>query len=128
MDGELCAYCGKDESFGPMNEEHFVPRCLWVKRSRPRGMKTVPTHVACNSDLSADDEYFRDVIAFEEGAKNHPQIRALHAGPIKNKFLHTFGKVKKDLNNVGWYPVVTPSAMHPALNCIGAALNASCKK
>lgn len=78
---------------------------------RPRGLKTVPTHIACNSDVSGDDDYFRDVLAFEEGAKNHPQVQALHDGPIKNKFLHTFGTVKKNLKNVAWYPVVTPAGL-----------------
>ncbi|MGH7136555.1 MAG: hypothetical protein ACREHD_12505 [Pirellulales bacterium] len=26
----------------------------------------MPTHVACNSDFSGDDDYFRDVIAFDQ--------------------------------------------------------------
>jgi hypothetical protein len=112
MDAELCAYCGKDESVGPMDDEHFVARCLWDDGHRPADMKTVRTHQSCNNSFSDDDNYFRDVLAFEEGAKAHSEIKRLHEGPIKRKFKKRFGAVKKSLKNVGWYPVHSPGGVY----------------
>jgi hypothetical protein len=112
MDGELCAYCGKDDSFEELTREHFVPRNLWDDGHRPNGMRTVPTHKSCNRAFSDDDDYFRDVLVFEEGAKDHPEVKRLHDGPIKRKFEKKFGTIKKNLKNIGWYPVVTPAGLY----------------
>ena len=62
---QLCVYCGKDESFGKLTVEHFVPRCLWDKE-RPDGTLTVPAHEQCNKRYSADNDYFRDVLAISD--------------------------------------------------------------
>ena len=44
-----------------MSKEHVVPKGLWAKK--PSNLVTVPAHVSCNEEFSADNEYFRLVIA-----------------------------------------------------------------
>jgi hypothetical protein len=62
----LCMFCGKDETFGPMNMEHFVPRGLWAG-PRPSGTKTCPAHVECNKRFAEDSDYFRLVNCLGNG-------------------------------------------------------------
>jgi len=51
---------------GPMNKEHFVPKCLWADQ-RPAHTKTVPAHKECNSKFASDNDYFRDVLIERAG-------------------------------------------------------------
>lgn len=79
--GTLCIYCGKDESFGPMNMEHYVPKCIWAEK-RPVRTMTAPSHIACNSSFSEDNDYFRTVIAFDDKVRPHREAQRVTAGPV----------------------------------------------
>lgn len=107
----LCMFCGKDESFGEMTVEHFVPRCLW-NDARPSKTRTVPAHKTCNERFSADNEYFRDVLAMEDGANIHQEVKKLHAGKIKRKFEKKFGSIKRTLKDLQIRNVLTPSGIY----------------
>lgn len=109
---DLCAYCGKDDSFEQLTQEHFVPKCLWDDGHRPAAMKTIPVHDSCNKSFSNDDDYFRDILVFEEGAKGHPEVARLHQGPIRRKFEKRIGAVRKNLKNLGWYPIYSPGGVY----------------
>lgn len=117
---QLCVFCGKDESYGPMTREHFVPRALWDKE-RPQLTRTVPAHKACNKQYSDDNEYFRDVLAMEEGAKYHPEVIKLHEGTLKRKFERRFGSVRKTLKDLRLRQMITPSGLYvgdaPSFRC-----------
>ncbi len=63
----LCMFCGEDQSKGPMSREHFVPQCLW-DMGLPSLVLTLPAHVSCNQAFSDDNDYFRLVLAYDEGA------------------------------------------------------------
>ncbi|MCE9530026.1 MAG: hypothetical protein K8T89_02635 [Planctomycetes bacterium] len=100
---KLCMFCGKDESFGAMNVEHFVPRALWDSK-RPQDTQTVPAHVACNSSFSSDNDYFRDIVALDEGAAFHPEVQKLMAGKIDRKFQKKPGAMRISLKDLGPIP------------------------
>lgn len=110
MDGELCAYCGKDDSVEPLTREHFVPRGLW-DGERPSLTKTVPVHDSCNRKYSDDNEYFRDVLVMEAGAKKHPEVKKLHSGKIRRKMRRRIGSIKNTLKDLVLVPVVTESGI-----------------
>lgn len=115
----LCMFCGKDEIFGPMNKEDFVPKCLWEKGHRPPNVQTVPAHESCNSGFSKDNEYVRDVLAMEEGVTQKCDAGAfVNGGAIKRKFQHRFGSVVNTLKNLQMRPVTTSSGLivgcHPS--------------
>jgi len=104
---ELCMFCGKDESFGLMSREHFVPKCLWNDGTRPQHTKTVPAHKKCNSSFSEVNEYFRDVLVSEEGAAQHPEVQKLLAGKIDRKFQNRPGSMLKVLKDMQYRPIST---------------------
>jgi len=113
-------FCGRGSEFGPMNREHFVPRALWAS-SRPEKTRTLPAHISCNRSFSADNEYFRDVLAMEEGAQKHPEVQRLQAGTLKRKLETRFGSVKQTLVDLRLRPVMTKSGIYlghaPSFKC-----------
>src|SRR5215471_20943732 len=104
-------FCGGDESFGPMNKEHFVPKCLW-SGPRPNLTRTVPAHVECNKACSDDNEYFRDALVLEDGSQNHPEARKLQDGALLRKIRKRPGGFKHILKNSGYRPVFSPSGLY----------------
>jgi hypothetical protein len=99
-------FCGDDKSRGQMSMEHFVPQGLW-DGPLPRFMKTCPAHRACNQAYSQDNEYFRDVLVSEEGAKQHPEVQKLYSGKIKRKLLKQPGSLRRIFQDIGMRPVFT---------------------
>jgi hypothetical protein len=104
-------FCGKDESAGPMDVEHFVPRGLW-DGPRPDKTITLPAHVSCNSMHSADNEYFRDVLAVDAGAGNHVEVQKLQVGKLRRKLEKKPGSMLKSLDKLGLRPVITPAGLY----------------
>jgi hypothetical protein len=107
---KLCMFCAKDEFAGPMNTEHFVPRALW-DQERPPLTKTLPAHESCNKKYMADNEYFRDILVFEDCDDPHPEIPKLRAGKISRKIQRRPGSISKTLDRVKLRPVVTRSGI-----------------
>jgi hypothetical protein len=116
---KLCMFCGLDESVGPMNMEHFVPKCLWAG-PRPKGTVTVPAHTACNAAFADDNEYFRLVLVSDDDVRTHPQAKQLLEGPVERLIVKRTGQYlrhAKDLHMrrkftrtglyVGEYPCFT---------------------
>jgi hypothetical protein len=105
--------CGdeSDASLGPLNKEHFVPKCLW-ENNRPPFTRTVLAHTMCNAALSKDNEYFRDVLVFEAGADVHPEVRKLRQGKISRKFTEAPGDIAKTLKDIAILPVETQSGIY----------------
>src|SRR5579872_5894515 len=101
---ELCMFCGKDDSFGPMTREHFVPRALW-DGPRPTYTKTVPAHATCNSSFSEDNEYFRDVLILQHGADHHSEVQKLYTGKIQRKQRSRRGSLKNTLKDFAYRAV-----------------------
>ncbi|MBL9084753.1 MAG: hypothetical protein JNK76_23310 [Planctomycetales bacterium] len=110
-ESKLCIFCGKDESAGEMNVEHFVPRALWDKE-RPTSTKTAPAHVTCNKSFSDDNDYFRDVLVFEECENPHPEVVKLRNGTMKRKMEKRFGTIVKELKDLKERPVLTQSGIY----------------
>ncbi len=108
---KLCMFCGKDKSFGPMSDEHFVPQGLW-EGPLPRFMKTCKAHRSCNGAFSQDNEYFRDALVAEAGAREHPEVQKLYAGKLKRKLLKQPGSVRKVLQDITMRPVFTPNNLY----------------
>lgn len=108
---KLCMFCGKDESFGPMNREHFAFRGLWAG-PRPDKTRTLPAHVSCNAEFAEDNEYFRDVLAMEASPKQHPEVERLQHGKLKRKLRKQPGSVSKTLKNLRLVPQFTPSGLY----------------
>jgi len=104
-------FCGKDESFGPMNREHFAFKGLWGG-PRPNGTKTLPAHTSCNKKFSEDNEYFRDVLAMEADAEQHPEVKRLRNGKLNRKIRSRPGAVAKILKNLRSVPQFTPSGLY----------------
>ncbi|SRR6266849_892894 len=77
---KLCMFCGGDESLGPMNKEHFVPRALWAGK-RPPGTITLPAHISCNRAFSDDNDYFRTWLVSQEGTE-HSEADKIRNGPV----------------------------------------------
>jgi hypothetical protein len=107
---KLCMFCGGDKSLGKMSMEHFVPKALW-DQERPQLTKTVPAHKKCNERFAADNEYFRDVLAMEEGAQGHPQVKRLVAGKLLRKIREQPGSIAKAMKNARIAPVITASGL-----------------
>lgn len=106
---DLCVFCGKNEADGPMNTEHFIFRGLW-DGARPNGTKTVPAHISCNKAFSEDVELFRDILALDAEATNHPEVRKLRNGKLKRKIENRAGAIAKKTK-----PVVLPNITESGL-------------
>lgn len=106
---ELCVFCAKDESVGPMNAEHFIPKALW-NGARPDGTKTVPAHVSCNKAFSEDVDLFRDILAMDAAATGHPEVQKLLSGKLKRKIEKRAGSIKAKTK-----PVVLPNTTESGL-------------
>ena len=104
---KLCVFCGKDETYGPMNVEHVVPRALW-NRKRPNGTKTVPAHVECNRQSSDDIDYFRDFLAMDEAASRQPDVQELLKGKLKRKIDQRAPSIRREMRPIV-LPNITPS-------------------
>ena len=77
MRPQLCMFCGDEIRPDELTMEHFVPKALWEKGRHPEKMKTLPAHKTCNQAFSDDNEYFRDVMAMEDGVQRHPEGQRL---------------------------------------------------
>lgn len=123
---ELCMFCGKDKSHGKMTKEHFVPRALW-DHERPKMTRTVPAHRECNNKFAADNEYFRDVLASEAAAADHPEVIKLHKGSLKRKLQNQTGAMVKTFKGLRLRELVSPSGLylgfHPSFEVDGERLN-----
>jgi hypothetical protein len=104
-------FCGKDKSLGPMNREHFVPKGLWSGK-RPVRTVTLPAHIACNASFAEDNEYFRDVLAMETYAADHPEAKRLVEGELKRKIENQFGRIVKTMRDVAVRPIHTASGLY----------------
>lgn len=122
----LCMFCGKDESFGKMSMEHFVPRALW-DHARPNMTRTVAAHEKCNNKHAADNEYFRDVLASEASAADHPEVIKLHQGSMKRKMEKQPRRMVKTFKGLRLRPVISPGGLylgkHPVFDVDGERIN-----
>ncbi len=103
-------YCGKDKSAGKLSSEHFVPKCLW--ETKPVKIKTVRAHIPCNKQFSDDNEYFRDMLAFEHHEHVHPELQRIRDIVIKSKMENHVGSLAKSLATAKERPVVTKSGIY----------------
>jgi hypothetical protein len=106
---KLCMFCGADQSLGPMNKEHFVPRCLWSGQL-PKFMKTCPAHVRCNSGFSSDEAYFRDLLVIDAAAGDHPEVKKLQA-KIYRKLRKRPGEMSEIFKGAAVRPLHTESGL-----------------
>ena len=104
---QFCMFCGQEILAEHLTMEHFVPRCLWEDGQHPNETKTLPAHKACNLGYSADNDYFRDVMLFEEGVDRHPKAKEVQRGAIKRKMEKRPGSIAKNLKNLGMRRVHT---------------------
>lgn len=68
-----CAYCGSQDQ---LTHDHVPPACLFP-RPRPADLITVPCCEICQAKQSADDEYFKVIVASSADADLHPQAQRL---------------------------------------------------
>jgi hypothetical protein len=108
----LCMFCADEIAPDDLSMEHFVPKCLWEKKSRPEHIRTVPAHKACNNSFSDDNEYFRTVLVLEEGATERCEAaRKVGGGAIRRMFQSRFGTLVKAAKNLGERPVQTKAGI-----------------
>ena len=107
---DLCVFCGKDESVGPMNREHFIPKALW-DGVRPAATKTVPAHVSCNKSFSDDVDLFRDILALDAAATGHSEVQKLLNGKLKRKIEKRARSIQQKTK-----PVVLPNTSETGLS------------
>ena len=81
----LCVYCGLGDEAGAMSKEHIVPKSLWAKK--PSDLMTVPAHIICNNAFSADNEYFRTVIANNGHDRGSTNAASVTMGPVSRSML-----------------------------------------
>jgi hypothetical protein len=93
-----------------MTREHFVPQCLWAD-NRPTFTKTVPAHKICNAALSADNEYFRDVLVLKADDNPHPEIVKLRAGAFSRKIDKKPGEVAAMLARAQTFPTINQNGL-----------------
>lgn len=108
---KLCMFCGGDESLGPMNIEHFIPKGMWAGK-RPDRTKTCPAHVSCNSAHSEDCDYFRTVITALEGMNEHPKVQALYKGSIGRMIHKRPNQYEKFVDDLAFRPRFTESGIY----------------
>jgi hypothetical protein len=104
-------FCGKDESFGPMNKEHFVPRGLWAG-PRPSGTKTCPAHIECNQKFSEDNDYFRLVIASDEEARPHDEAQRVLDGPVTKMMTESPGRYLRHAKDFAFRSRFSPGGVY----------------
>lgn len=106
---KLCMFCGKDKSLGRMSMEHFVPKGLW-DGPLPQYVKTCPAHASCNGAFANDNEYFRDVLVAEAGARAHLEVEKLYTGKMRRKLKNQPGSIRKVFDDIAIRPVFTASS------------------
>lgn len=92
-------FCGERIAPADLTMEHFVPKGLWEKGKRPEGMKTLPAHLLCNRAFAEDNEYFRDILAMEEGAQLNAAADAVQRGALQRKLHSRPRELSKTLKN-----------------------------
>ena len=107
----LCMFCGREIDDIELTQEHFVPKCLWEKGSRPNKTRTLPAHRSCNNSFSEDNDYFRDVLAAEMGAEKNEAARLVQQGSLKRKLSKRPGAIFKNLSNIKHVWVTLPSGL-----------------
>lgn len=111
MNQQLCMFCGQPIRDDELTMEHFVPKGLWEKGKHPVHTRTLPAHKECNQAFSLDNEYFRDVLLFEEGVEQHPKAREVQQGAIARKMMKKFGSILRNIKKVGLRRVHTPAGI-----------------
>lgn len=112
MMNKLCMFCGNEVTPEDLTMEHFVPRSLWEKGRHPANLKTLPSHGTCNHSFSDDNDYFRDVMLFEDGVESHPKAKEVQHGAIARKLQKHAGAVRKNIRNVSLRDVSTPGGLY----------------
>ena len=107
---KLCMFCGKDESAGAMDVEHFIPKALW-NDNRPTLTRTVPAHVACNKKHADDNEYFRDVLISDVRVTHHPEVQKLQKGKFKRRLEKRPGTIRRTFQDMALRPLETQSGI-----------------
>ncbi len=111
MSQNLCMFCGREILAEQLTREHFVPKGLWERGQHPNATQTLPAHRECNHAYAADNEYFRDVMLFEDGVDRHPKAKDVQRGAIKRKMEKRPGSISKNLKNLGIRRVHTPAGI-----------------
>ena len=104
-----CMFCGGDESLGPMNKEHFVPRALWAGK-RPPGTITVPAHISCNQVFSDDNDCFRTFLVSQEGTE-HPEADKIRNGPVLRMAFDRPRQYSRYIQNFAYRPRFTETGI-----------------
>jgi hypothetical protein len=71
---KVCAYCGKMTT--AWTKDHAVPDCMWLG-PLPNFVLTVPSCIPCQQRWSADEGYFRSVVAAIADQSAHPDVKAI---------------------------------------------------
>ncbi len=110
MSEKLCMFCERPIDPDELTQEHFIPKALW-ENDRPSGTKTLPAHRSCNQRFAKDNEYFRDVLVMQEGARQHSEAQKLQDGKMERKLKKRPGSFISTFKNLGIRPVRTPSGI-----------------
>jgi hypothetical protein len=107
---EYCYLCGKPLADGPQDNEHVVPKCLFIQK---RGLIELPAHKACNGSFSLDDEYFRLSTTLAAGPHD-PIARQVWEGPVMRGFHRPEhpGLKKETLQRLVPVDVHTPAGLY----------------
>lgn len=89
----FCTYCGVPN---PETSDHIPPKTIFAK-PYPPNLLTVPCCTKCNNNMSKDDEYFRNMLAFRMDLKENSDVQSLLPKVLRSLGRPEHGKFTKYL-------------------------------
>lgn len=86
-----CVFCGAE---GEITADHVPPKGLFPKLIAGDPLITIPACLSCNGGTSADDEYFRDLMAARADSYDHRHSAEARARTVRS-FARPEAKGKK---------------------------------
>lgn len=80
----ICVFCGTE---GEVTEDHVPPKGIYPKLNTGEPLITVPACLSCNRGTSADDEFFRDIMASRVESYSHQ-----HAGQARARMVRSLAR------------------------------------
>lgn len=92
---KTCAYCGRLSH--EWTEDHAIPECLWDDRPIPEFAVKVPACLNCNNFWSADEGYFRSMMALLAQKGGHPLVKQMLLGGTVQRHFDKDNKFRRGL-------------------------------
>lgn len=107
---KTCAYCGRLSHDWTI--DHVAPQCLWDDRPLSADVLKVPTCLTCNNFWSADEGYFRSMMAFYAIKGGHPIVTDMIQGTVKSHWNRDNKFRRNIVESVAIVPKFTPTGLY----------------